>query len=671
MRILVLSLIGLITLNLEAGHCPDVTRTIDEVLKSQDEILRSYEIYREGKNVKLSFKNLKKFNKDLDEFLSTPETFNHLSELEQKKVWKFLTQQFFAPMFKGRPLLTPQDLALLAKYPRLRRTYKFVTYFHEVSTHSVVHLTIPLRKYMGGAASRVAFTELSDLPFHVQFLINLKEKFYNLVNLINPIPYSEFKTIQYALSKNMPRNEGRVKNIRRIFIEQFHNPERPLSEAEIELLKSKKLYDAYQLKGKFLQEKPGLRKFKLGLSLTKSIVVLATTAFAVDYYLKMRSNQYSITEYLDRAPLAEDEIQIIVDQSPFPHLALRLGQEIFSYGVEQMTAIPYSQYLLSATFQEWLQNRGHVKDKKGDEEALKVKEKMSDEELIELSKTLVKVNPKLASAFFIKGKWRYIVELPHSANIFTLKIDPKERLYLKDYLERQRNKDYFNVTGINDCASMIVKALKKSTSINLPWSIDASPNQLGMWLNSLHSFGDPLVKKSELIMTQRPEKGKFHALRNSMIASIENKVFIKYFPIMKSIRLFYEVSRSEDEFQWYSEAELAQMDKWYDEVKKELANNVFIAIASQQIRDFERKDLLTKEEQIKYERAVNVLLDEIEILKKDAEDKINTVGLQYETIIKAEYQLELLKIQKQELEYKIKEIERKITRPSDEASSND
>ncbi len=427
--------------------------------------------------------------------------------------------------------LTMAELKALKNNESLKRVLYYIEKINHVSVQIPNKIRNIIAKHLTTRSSFGAFLG-RDVDMFTKMKHIALDKLIFLANIFNPLPIDEIKRIYPSFFKRN-NNEESLSSIRSIFKRQYDNPNITLLDEEIVLLKDKELHRVFKERGEFLQSKSTYFKVKKFGELNLSILGALSGMALINYAHDLSSSQIELGDYLEKGSLSDNEIQIIVDEEPFPHLALRVGDYIYSYGMTQMTKTHFKKYLRSSNMQDWMVLRGY--DKKSNENvSTSIKSKLP------------------ASA--------------HSAIISTLRIDQIERLRLLDYLESNVNKTYKNLTGINDCATMVVNALKDTTSIKIPFLIDSSPNQINIWLSTIMNFEKSYVLSIEHLLTQSAERKKYHFYRTLYLSIIESNAFIKFMPALKAYQGYFNLRYDKNEIQWFDEYELDYQEK----IKKEI-----------------------------------------------------------------------------------------------------
>src|SRR5690606_37073798 len=122
----------------------------------------------------------------------------------------------------------------------------------------------------------------------------------------------------------------------RIFVKQFNNRGYKPTSAEIETLKKYKMHAAYLEREAFLKSHPITHRLKYGSHvLFRTIIFISFIAILNHFmYLAEKDSMIGDEEFLAAPKYIPDseQVQLMVDMVPFPHLAIRIGNEIYSYG---------------------------------------------------------------------------------------------------------------------------------------------------------------------------------------------------------------------------------------------------------------------------------------------------------------------------------------------------
>ncbi len=253
------------------------------------------------------------------------------------------------------------------------------------------------------------------------------------------------------------------------------------------------------------------------------LLVLGTTTSALVHAAELEANARSLEDY--RAiPLREGEIQILSETVPFPHLALRMGSEVYSYGVEHFSKSSVSEYLSPKSAPP-----GEAK------------------EAGERNSSARALGSFLSGAYKATG-WG---EQPRSVQVASIYLKPDEYLRLKRSLEMKVGNYYDNTTFVNDCATMIDRAIGAATNgeVNFSFLVDASPGQMVLAVDFFRRFYPDRFGEPALVMVERPDRKAYHVWRNALINSLEAKLFATNFVFDKTWRLVEEVKHFDKDWE--------------------------------------------------------------------------------------------------------------------------
>lgn len=225
-----------------------------------------------------------------------------------------------------------------------------------------------------------------------------------------------------------------------------------------------------------------------------------------------------------------DWVDLVNETAPFPHLALRINNEIFSYGVDQFSVSPANIYLTE-----------HLRSNK-------------------------------------QGVLSYISsKMPRKMQIIRLKIDPKNKLQLRTYLINQTSKNYKNITHVNDCAVMIARALNRYSNIKIPIMIDTSPTQVFTYFsihNSIfrNSKNAQVLKIFNVNTSLNDSKMNFNSMQRTIsINEIESFLWTMSLPLNSLLRIYFDLKlRSDNDIQKHNKAVLESHDQFKKQVIAEL-----------------------------------------------------------------------------------------------------
>lgn len=281
-----------------------------------------------------------------------------------------------------------------------------------------------------------------------------------ILKLLSPLPKilrSPFKKSQIALK-------------------QWHNPKLKLSDLSLDekmFLMSHNLVEAFDQRGEFLRTHPKVYQLRKTYEITQiaatNLAYIAAAGFAINSVHNEATLESLVTD--EKYKTSDSEIQIINETVPLPHLAIRIGDRVYSYGQEFMTANNVIDY-----FESNYQNGAN--------------------------------SDLLAPA----------------TQVVTYSLSRPEVERLTKFLEAQHGKRYENVTGVNDCASMCVAALKANTSLDdeILNAFHFSPS-----IAILKLMANPKCKNAfTLNFSANKKHDDLRLARNAWINFVETKLFL-------------------------------------------------------------------------------------------------------------------------------------------------
>jgi hypothetical protein len=351
----------------------------------------------------------------------------------------------------------------------------------------------------------------------------------------------------------LPRNLGRGE-VYAIYRKVWKNPEVMLEESERAILAARQMTESLEEFRALLRENPRSVKARriLDTSATAALGV-GSAAGIIHFVNQAEQGVISSESFLKDAQyrLGEWQIQLLNETVPFPHLAVRMGERVYSYGESHMTVTSVVHYLEEQKFADlWRrQNPELAGDRSGEERA--------GSSSRSLSSSLLKI-----------GEATGLSSLPRSVQIVTLNLDQGEYKRLRSYLEDQTGKRYHNVTFVNDCATMVVRALEKNTSFRFSRVLDASPSQIAMALSVMKASGDRRVESVRLIAVDRSEAGMSQLFRNLYINTMENKIFVAGFLFNQGWRAWIDATMGDGELQSHDDEVREVIEKkWREETE--------------------------------------------------------------------------------------------------------
>ncbi len=351
------------------------------------------------------------------------------------------------------------------------------------------------------------------------------------INLLNPLP------INY-----LPSPTGKI------FRHLWNNPHFVPSEMQWKILQRYHLEEVFRQRQEFLTTHPSWhRQRKL---LQKSLDFLRWTSMAMGgllVYQQLQSEMITVQELLAESKwqLAPDQIQLINETVPFPHTAIRIGNKVYSYGQRHLTAKSVQEYLGMRKLEPLFRERYRQN----------------------LAQTAQDNTHSLDYGKIIRQLG--LDRLPQSLQIITLNLTTGQVGSLQRYLELQLAKEYFNVTFVNDCTTMSLRALELHTDFVFSRFMDASPAQMTMYFATLLMLKDPRVSAITQVTLRADYNHWQHLARNTYINILESRLFLELAWFNQLYRAWLDFTVKERE--WYNPEVLAVMKEWEKAVDSELA----------------------------------------------------------------------------------------------------
>ncbi len=251
-----------------------------------------------------------------------------------------------------------------------------------------------------------------------------------------------------------------------------------------------------------------------------------------------------------RYKLLPNQIQLINESVPFPHLAIRIGDMVYSYGFTHMTAQSLETYL-----------RSHQPNGDG------------SGTFFERQRSMQIVTLNLAPDEIAKMRAHFEGQDGKAYDLAAIEkdMDP-EYVKLRRYLLLQSNKEYKNVTFVNDCASMVARALRKETGIAIPKMIDASPSSIMMYFGMEKQAGNPKVESIRLVKGSKDQNATLQLIRNAYINAREARFFFQptVFAFNQTYRAVIDGTSKPKDLQRFDEGFVAGEIARHDRIEKQV-----------------------------------------------------------------------------------------------------
>ena len=217
--------------------------------------------------------------------------------------------------------------------------------------------------------------------------------------------------------------------------------------------------------------------------------------------------------------LAEDEIAVLVQETPFPHTSVLINDVVFSYGVTHLTRTPVAQYFNQANIAGVLAPNQNAQ---ADQDA----------------------SSRKSSA----GSMRFLGKhLPKSTHVIILKVTSAEKDSILRAYTQDLSKRYENCTHAYDCSTAAMEKLGYKNRL-----ADASPSAMAGYFSVLKLKGDPRVKDMFFVASTDNQAKQYaqHALA-SWMSLMDMNVYVNAFLINQGRRAGVEIAYKPEEIQAY------------------------------------------------------------------------------------------------------------------------
>ena len=296
---------------------------------------------------------------------------------------------------------------------------------------------------------------------------------------------------------------------------------------------------------------------------------LSAAALAIHAHQMTRGGLKTVDQFLaDPQSLRGNSVYLLMDTVPLPHLAIYINNRIYTYGQTHITVRDPISYFKERQIQAILKERGML----ATEEVAEKNQESAD-------RSSGAVGAGVGKVF----QWTGLDKLPQSMEVVTLKLSSEELDRLNRELETHRAKRYENYTMVNDCATMLLRALSENTWMSSMRLIDASPSQIMMALSAKKAAGETRIGDIFQITIEEHDQPYKHLARNLWINAMESKLFINFFWINQSHRLILEM-KTGNELQSRDQAtEDVIQREWEKDALAELKADLQIALFEDQV----------------------------------------------------------------------------------------
>jgi len=552
---------------------------------SAQEVHDSFSEYKDSKKILERWINRKKYFSALERYLENgddPELVGGANPQFWTLIRETITDQ-------REP--TAEELEFLRSKPHLREVYRF-TLFAADANRTLAYVLKAVTNYFQPQAEIVHF------PYEKTYALKVLRALgglYRLVQWASPVPLPDLKT---------PTGS--------IFKKQWQDPSYAPTTTEVEVLKKYKALETFEEKKDFMSQHPKWTTFRKWIQKGAKAFVTVNLILALNQSLHMSGGMVDVNTYLNDPGMRpqDSQVQLIVDVVPFPHMAIRNGDKIYSYGVSHMTVRPVTTYMRADEINKIYAEQFKETDTRGP----------------------------------IKRIIGKLVDLPRSAQVITLNLTPQERHRLKRDLEMSTGMHYHNNTMVNDCATMVFRALRKDTSVSVSPLIDSFPSEIAMYFSMLKSAGSSQVGPIYQVAIGRSEAPVYHLIRNTYINMIEAKMMVAMIPYNEVSRIWMEVVYGSEGFQYRDPLVQVEINSWRDDVRSYMESKAQIQTFRMKVARFAREGTQASRAEL-----AGVIQDYFQGQLLEARQIVSQPDTDFKDVILNQYRIELLEQERAQL----------------------
>jgi hypothetical protein len=374
--------------------------------------------------------------------------------------------------------------------------------------------------------------------------------------------------------------------------------------------------------------------------------VAALSALHATRMLADAGSTPSIDEYLKNPRYAPkpDEIQFWSETTP-PHLAVRVRDKVYSYGVSHLTATTPEEYLRTREL-------GAIR--------LRILELYANEDTLdpETREELHRLFPKEdfvleaddgahrdSSGRFLD--WAALRlgadKLERSIQVVSRRIGEKEVDRLRRKLEMLRGVEYANETMVNDCATMVCR----ETGLWNPLR-DSLPGTLITTLSAQRVL-DPSITDVFEIEADAPHKRKRHIIRNAYINYLEGSLGVSSSWYNLPARAVFDFTKKEKDRQWWTPVGQQVLAEYKTESEKENANDGRVILFKRRARQIAALTAESKDVREAKEAFLEVIKDHFDAEIAHAKEIEEFPQAEQKEVLMAKYRLEFLESARSEI----------------------
>lgn len=407
-----------------------------------------------------------------------------------------------SPPPKVVPAACPQQLAATSKrFPRLRRGLS-ITWGAVQTVHAFLEGQPRL------------WNHLANEPQKKKWVWRLYQDWLHpVVRFLSPIWLPRANTPTFPVFKRLWNNQN-------------YEP----TPGEWEMLDRHKARGVFEEKRAFMQRHPYWSKFRYVFGGTLEFARIATIVLALNFSNHiLDGGSPTVHEYVN-APqyqLKKNQVRLLNETVPFPHTAIQIGDRVYSYGITHMSRSLMNEYLRHREIRRMV-----LAERARQGLPPPPEDPVAPGSSAQIKAWGAKTGEKALDALGLSS-------LPQSVQAVTLNLSEEEVNRLQRYLELQVGKQYANNTMVNDCTTMVVRALEENTRIRVSGLIDASPAQTAFYFAFQKTMGADWVGPMYQITVEEPSHP--HLARNLYINILESKLFIDLVVFNQANRAYIEL----------------------------------------------------------------------------------------------------------------------------------
>jgi hypothetical protein len=226
----------------------------------------------------------------------------------------------------------------------------------------------------------------------------------------------------------------------------------------------------------------------------------------------------------------------------------------------------------------------------------------------------------------------------------TLKVGKEKRDAVQRYLEMQVGKRYKNVTMVNDCSTMTLRALGMENMF-----YDQSPNGVAMILAAKKTGGDKSIGKIFQVSVKEPEHATRQLVRNTYI-SFQDALFNLYALDSRPRRLWIDQTHTPQDLQYYDPEVQEYVDSFQEEFLVRVDEEPELALLKARIANLNTLEESNPEKSRQRERRRADLVRYFDREIAKAKDEAATPSLRLKDVLFAQFKLKVLPEYRRQLE---------------------